>query len=84
MVRKSVGLAVLVLAIVALTLTWLTGSTTAAYDPLNPVPYLYLAPTGQHLVPAGNAIPMWAIAALAAAGSALIVYGGLRLRSRHR
>ncbi len=86
MVRKSIGLAVLVIAIVAFVLTSLTGSTTAAYNPFNPIPYYgyvpALAATGQHYIPAESGVPIWAVPALAAFGSALIVYAGLRLRSR--
>ena len=88
MIRKSVGLALLALAVLAFVLTSVTGSTTAAFDPFNPIPYyayLIVPSTGQHVITSdGAGIPAWLIPTLVGAGGAAIAYAVLRLRSRHR
>ncbi len=84
MVRKSIGLALLALAVLAFVLTSVTGSTTAAFDPFHPVPYYIIVPsTGQpDITPGGGGIPAWLIPTLAGAGGAAIAFAVLRLRSR--
>ncbi len=92
MIQKSIGLILLVVALLALVLALVGGTTTAAFDPFTQVPYYYaysvgLPATGIPLNMPENAggIPVWLVPALAGAGVAAI--GGfvaLQLRWHRR
>lgn len=87
MIRKSIGLALLGLAVGALILTVTMGSATATYDPFDPAPYYYalgLPSTGQSAVTPDNLMLRWLIPSLSGVGVAIVALVLVRLRLRHR
>ncbi len=92
MIQKSIGLILLVVALLALVLALVGGTTTAAFDPFTQVPYytydvMILPSTGISLNMPENAggIPVWLVPALVGAGVAAIVgFVALQLRSHRR
>lgn len=90
MVRKSIGLAVLAAAVVALVVTTMVGSVGAQIDPFSSFPYYYIAnaslpSTGEGtLVPGGNPLMDWVIPALIAASFVLVALAFLRMRLHAR
>ena len=90
MTRRTIGLALLAVAVLAFILTSVTGSPTAAFEPFDPVPYyayglVTLPRTGQPGTLFGDeGVPAWLIPTLAGTGAVLIAgYVALRFRS-HR
>ena len=91
MIQKSIGLILLVVALLALVLALVGGSTAAAFDPFTQVPYyaysVGLPSTGIPLNMPENAggIPVWLVPALVGAGVAAIAgFVALQLRSHRR
>ncbi len=91
MIQKSIGLILLVAALLALVLALVGGTTTAAFDPFTQMPYypysIGLPATGVPLNMPENAggLPVWLVPALVGVGVAAI--GGfvaLQLRSHRR
>ena len=93
MVRKSIGLALLAAAVVALAVTTMVGSVSAQIDPFSSAPYSYipLAAAGAipdtgdgTLVPGGNALMDWVIPVLTGTGVVLLFLALMRMRSSAR
>lgn len=91
MIQKSIGLILLVAALLALVLALLGGTTTATFDPFTQVPYyaysVGLPATGIPLNMPENAggLPVWLVPALVGAGVAAIGgFAALQLRSHRR
>ncbi len=91
MIQKSIGLILLVVALLALVLSLAGGTTTAAFDPFTQVPYyaysIGLPATGIPLSVPENAggLPVWLVPALVGTGVAAIAgFAALQLRSHRR
>ncbi len=97
MIRKSIGLALLVVALLAFVLALAGGVATAGFDPFHALPYypygngvggptIGLPVTGLPPIPGGPAgIPAWIVPALAGAGVAAIAgFVALQFRTYRR
>lgn len=85
MIRKSIGLALLAIALGAFVSAMAAGSATAAFDPFSPVPYYpyaLLPATGLSMPDDGGTIPAWLVPVLAGVGiGAIAGLVAIRLRS---
>ncbi len=88
MIRKSIGPALLAIAVVAFVLAWVMPATTSAYDPFSPIPYYpyaYLAVTGNGAVQSGiSSFPTWLIPMLLTLGGVAVACGLSQLLWRRR